>query len=119
MSEVDEVLRENLSPKALGVLQTARAVQAAGAELSDAVAAVREDACSPEGDVWACADGQGFLTALMIDDAAMSRYTVEELEDVISDALVDASGRGQAAGEAVLGKLDEKIKDLDLSSLDS
>ena len=106
-SDMESLLRESLSPKALAVLATARELQDRGARLTTAVDAVKEEVYSPDGDVWATADGQGFITALMIDDAALTGRTVEEVEDVISDVLVDASGRGQAAGEALLSEFSD------------
>lgn len=106
-SDMESLLRESLSPKALAVLATARELQDRGARLTAAVDAVKEEVYSPDGDVWATADGQGFVTALMIDDAALTGRTVEEVEDIISDVLVDASGRGQAAGEALLSEFSD------------
>ncbi|WP_454793758.1 YbaB/EbfC family nucleoid-associated protein [Mycolicibacterium lutetiense] len=66
------------------------------------LASVKAEAYSPGESVWACADGQGFIEALMIDDAAIVASTVEELEDLISDAMLDASARGQSAGTEAL-----------------
>lgn len=68
-----------------------------------ALAAVKAEAYSADESVWACADGQGFIEALMIDDMAITANTVEDLEDLISDALIDASARGQAEGTTALG----------------
>ncbi|MEX3645229.1 YbaB/EbfC family nucleoid-associated protein [Mycolicibacterium porcinum] len=66
------------------------------------LAAVKAEAYSADEAVWACADGQGFVEALMIDDKAIAANTVQDLEDLISDALVDASSRGQAEGTIAL-----------------
>ncbi|MBU8817565.1 YbaB/EbfC family nucleoid-associated protein [Mycolicibacterium goodii] len=109
-SEIDKILEENLSPKAMQVYREARQRQAVGAKLSEDIAAVKAEAYSPNDDVWACADGQGFITALMIDDDAIVNNSLEELEDLISDTMVEASGRGQAAGEALTNKLDAELK---------
>ncbi|ETZ55295.1 hypothetical protein MAHJHV58_00190 [Mycobacterium avium subsp. hominissuis] len=114
---IDETLRDVLSPKSLAVLEGVQALQSVGTRYAESVDAVREEALSPDSDVWACADGQGFIQAIMIDDDALSgRYTLEELEDAISDVMIDASGRGQAAGEqlsrAFMARLDALMKDV-------
>ncbi|MGD9622313.1 MAG: hypothetical protein AB7G47_20005 [Mycolicibacterium sp.] len=96
---IDPAALEHLSPKALAVVQKLQAHYAAGQWLSDAVDNVKEEVYAADDHVWACADGQGYLRALMIDDEAMASHTLEELEDVISDAMVEASGRGLARGE--------------------
>lgn len=111
MNDVDAVLRENLSPKALRVLDAVREIQAVGAEVTKAIDSVEAEALTAEGGVCACADGQGFLTDLVIADWVVGDYTVEELEDAISDAMADASGRGQAAGERLLSGIDERLGD--------
>lgn len=104
MSADDAFLREHLSPKALEVLTEANRIRAVAARLTEGVDAVKEEAFSEADLVWACADGQGFIRALAIEDEALT-YPIEDLEDLISDCLVDASARGQAAGELWLSSL--------------
>lgn len=69
---------------------------------AQALDAAKAEAYSHDESVWACADGRGLIDALMIDDETIARCSVDELEDVISDALVDASARGQFIGRRVL-----------------
>lgn len=109
MSDLDAVLQENLSPKALGVLHAVRQIQAIGAKISGDIAKIEAEAFAADGAVCAVADGQGFLTDLVISDAALSELTVEGLEDAISDAMADASGLGQARGSAVLDGIDDRV----------
>lgn len=104
---IDPSIRESLSPKALAVVQELQAHYSAGRALSEAVENVKEEVFSDDDLVWATADGYGYLRALMIDDEALSRYSLEELEDVISDVMVEASGRGLAVGD-VLARGHEK-----------
>jgi DNA-binding protein YbaB len=115
--ELEPLLREYLSPKAQEVVRTLRTIEAEGAKLSEEIAGVKEEAFSAGEQVWACADGQGFITALMIDDDAISNSTLEELEDLISDTMIDASGRGQIRGEQLLGALEDEMKQLDKSQI--
>lgn len=114
MNELDAVLRDNLSPKALGVLHAVRQIQAIGAKISGDIATIEAEAFAADGGVCAVADGQGFLTELVISDAVVGELTVEALEDAISDAMADASGLGQARGSAVLDGIDDRIAAADL-----
>lgn len=98
---IDPAVKEFLSPKALAVVQQLQATHAAGQWLSDAVDSVKEEVFAGGDRVWVAADGQGYLRAMMIDDEALATYTLEELEDVISDAMIEASGRGLAIGDAL------------------
>lgn len=96
---MDEITREFLSPRAKQVLGTLYSIRDEGAARTAAVNEVREESTSPDETVWACADGQGYIKALVIDDEAIRANTAEELEDLISDVMIEASGRGQAVGE--------------------
>ena len=110
---IDESLREVLSPKALATLEAARALERVAAAFREQIAAVRAEGVSPAGDVWSVADGEGFLVSLAIDDTALAgTYTLEDLEDVISDAMIDASGRGQAAGERLFAAFAARVAGL-------
>jgi DNA-binding protein YbaB len=62
----------------------------------------RAEAYSPDESVWACANGLGLLDALMIDDAAVSANNVEDLQELITDAIVGASVRGLFVGQRAL-----------------
>ncbi|WP_454793759.1 hypothetical protein [Mycolicibacterium lutetiense] len=99
---MDEIEREFLSPRAKEVLGTLYSIRDEGAALDVAVNNAREESTSPDGTIWACADGQGFIRALVIDDEAIRDYSAEELEDLISDVMIEASGRGQAVGEELV-----------------
>ena len=74
------------------------AIRDEGAKITEQIDDVREEGLSPDELVWACADGQGFIKALVIDNEAIVDYSCEELEDLISDVMIEASGRGQAVG---------------------
>lgn len=102
MSGDEEFLKAYLSPKSLAVLDEVRRLRAIGARVTEGIDAIKEEAFSDGDVVWACADGQGFIRALAIEDDAVSMYSAEELEDLISDCMIDACGRGQAAGELFL-----------------
>lgn len=97
-------MSEDLSDAAMRVFMTgyARERGTGSPPRRQALAAAKAEAYSPGEAVWACADGRGFIEALMIDDEAIRANSVEELEDLISDALIDASTAGQAAGAEVL-----------------
>lgn len=98
----DETLRDLLSPTALAAREVALALSRAARQHLDALAAVREEASSPDGDVWSAANGEGQLVALAIDDSVLGgQYTLEDIEDLVSDAMIDASGRGLAVGERI------------------
>lgn len=96
---MDQIVRDYLSPKAQEVVSTLLAIRDEGARITKEVEDVREEGLSSDESVWACANGLGFITGLVIDDEAIAENSCEELEDLISDALVEASGRGQAVGE--------------------
>lgn len=97
---LDDALRSVLSPKVIEVLRQTRAIEDAQAQFFRALDEAREEAFSPEGDVWSVATGKGENVALAIDDAVLSgKYTLEEVEDLVSDTMIDASGLGLAAGE--------------------
>ena len=104
-TESDSSMSEHPSDDALCAFMTEYARQRRTGPVSgrQALAAVKAEAYSEDESVWACADGQGFVEALMIDDKAIAANTVEDLEDLISDALIDASARGQAEGTTRLG----------------
>ncbi|ART74385.1 hypothetical protein BTO20_37845 (plasmid) [Mycobacterium dioxanotrophicus] len=103
---MDVIAREYLSPTARKVLQDVLDIRDRGREISAQVDSVREEGKSADETIWACCDGQGFLRDLEIDDDAIAEYSAEELEDLISDAMVEASGRGQAVGEELTKELD-------------
>lgn len=110
--KVDPLLLDVLSPKALGVLKGALGHAELGRRHSEELDAVKEEAFSEDGRVWAVADGVGFIRGLMIDDEAVTAMSAEELEDAISDVLADASGRGQAAGAAICRRQDQEWSQL-------
>lgn len=110
---VDETLRDVLSPKALAMLDLIRSVEHVGAQWRQSIDEVREEAFSAESDVWSVANGFGFNVGLAIDDAVLSgKYSVEEVEDLISDAMIDASGLGQAVGERLGARFTARLGEL-------
>lgn len=110
---VDETLRDVLSPKALAVLRSARELKRVGTSFSQSLDEVREEAFSDTEDVWSAANGNGFNVALAIDDAVLSgKYSLEEVEDLISDAMIDASGLGQAVGERLSAQFTARLRAL-------
>jgi DNA-binding protein YbaB len=110
MSDAEDYYREVLTPKAYAVLQEARAEAEAGEKSKAAMYGVKE--AQDEESVWACANGLGEIVALMIDDEAITDNNLEALEDLVSDAMAGASGKGQAAGWQIVRELDEEIKQL-------
>lgn len=110
MSDTEDYYREVLSGKAYGVLQEARAEAEAGEKSKAAMYEVKEDQFSDDESVWACSNGLGHIDALMIDDEAITNNSLEVLEDLVSDAMAGASGKGQAAGWQIVRDLDETIK---------
>jgi len=118
-TKVDPVLREVLSPKALNVLRTVLAYGELGRRHSEELESAKEEVFSEDDWVWACADGTGYVRALLIDDDAIAQYSAEELEDVISDVLIEASERGKATGMEIMERQQqasaeffEQVKDL-------
>lgn len=102
MSDPSETWRDVLSPTALATLQLVRKAEDVQARFVDALDSLRREAFSPDEDVWSAADGHGHVRALMIDDEVLGgKYQLEEVEDVVSNAMIDASGRGYAAGRQV------------------
>lgn len=99
MSEIEQIVRDYLSPRAQKVVSDLFKIRDEGAKISEAVNSVREEGWSEDESVWACADGQGFIKALVIDDEAIRDNSAEELEELITDAMIEASGNGQAVGE--------------------
>ena len=98
-----ESLRDVLSPTALGVLEAGLAAARAAESFVASLSEIRAEGCSDSGEVWAAADGQGFCVALSIADTVLlGGYALEEVEDLISDAMIDAAGAGLAAGEQLL-----------------
>lgn len=97
---LDDSLRAVLSPKVIEVLRQSRAIEDAQAQFFRALDEAREEAFSPQEDVWSAATGKGENVALAIDDTVLSgKYTLEEVEDLISNTMIDASGLGLYAGE--------------------
>jgi DNA-binding protein YbaB len=109
VTETAEETDSLLSPKARSVLRWAQSLRETAESVTHAIGRVQAEAFAGEDAVWACADGSGYLRALMIDDTALATYAIEDLEDLISDAMAEACGRGQAAGEAVLDALDTQF----------
>ncbi len=102
MSDPSETWRDLLSPTAIATLQMVHKAEDVQARFVQALDGVRREAFSPEEDVWSAADGHGRVRALMIDDEVLGgKYDLEEVEDVVSNAMIDASGRGYAAGRQV------------------
>ena len=114
--EMIDLLRENLPPKALEVFVGATLIKQIGEQTCKAIDAAEAEVVSDDGAVCVVADGQGFLTELIIADWAVADLDLEALEETISETLVRASGLGQAAGEKVFADLDERLAEAGLAS---
>lgn len=112
----DESHKENLPQSALNLLAKAAAFKALADKDARNMGKAHGEDQSADGTVWASADGRGWLLELDIEDAALDG-SPEEVESVISDVLVTASGRGQAVGDVLRREMDEAAEAINAAHL--